>query len=182
MLTKLEWSTVKRHVNDLFPLEINPRKISSERQKKLQESLEKFNLAEIPIINFDGTILGGNQRCKVLQLIGRGAEIIDVRCPNRQLDDKEVKEYALTSNSHAGEWDFEILEMEFGDLNFQQFDIKLPSIDEFNDQEEEQKPKQVPVKEEPKRWFVYIDCVSERESEKMYTELSGRGFETKIVN
>ena len=115
-MKKLEWTTEKRKVNDLLPLDINPRKISEAKKQQLIKSIEKFNLAEIPAINKDNTIISGHQRIKALQLIGRGEEMIDVRVPNRQLTRKEVKEYNLISNTHAGEWDFEIMEVEFADI------------------------------------------------------------------
>lgn len=184
---KLVWKTVKRKVNDLIPLEINPRKITPERQQRLIDSLNKFNLAEIPIVNFDNTLIGGNQRFKVMQLVGRGNETIDVRYPNRQLTEQEVKEYALTSNSHAGEWDFSILEAEFADFNLEDFDIKLPEIDDQGNEvaeggERPSGPTKAPEEAGPKRWFVYCDCVNEKKAQELYMELSGRGFETKVVN
>ena len=181
-MDKLTWTTVKRKVKDLLPLEINPRKISTEQVNRLKESLQKFNLAEIPIINFDNTLIGGNQRVKVLNLLGRGNEKIDVRYPNRQLSVQELKEYALTSNTHAGEWDFNILEQEFGEFDLSDFNIQIPDLD-GEEQEERRRPtNQRPQAEPDKRWFVYIDCVNEKEAQKMYDELAGRGFETKVVN
>ena len=103
-MKKLEWTTEKRKVNDLLPLDINPRKISEAKKQQLIKSIEKFNLAEIPAINKDNTIISGHQRIKALQLICRGEEMIDVRVPNRQLTRKEVKEYAIISNTHDGEY------------------------------------------------------------------------------
>jgi DNA modification methylase len=75
----------------------------------LKKSLTKFGLAEIPAIDFDGKILAGRMRCKALQLLGKGEEIIDVRLPNRKLTDKEAKEYLIGSNKLGGEFDFELL-------------------------------------------------------------------------
>jgi ParB-like chromosome segregation protein Spo0J len=97
--------------------EINPRKITEEKRKKLIASLEKFNLAEIPAINFDNSIISGHQRIKALQISGRGEELIDVRVPDRQLTEKEVKEYMLISNTHAGDFDFELLDVHFSDVD-----------------------------------------------------------------
>ena len=51
-------------------------------------------------------ILAGHQRIKVLQLLGRGNEQIDVRVPNRKLTEKEAEAYMIGSNSITGEWDF----------------------------------------------------------------------------
>lgn len=95
MAEKLKWETRKVKVKDLIELDINPRKISEAKKQKLIESLEKFNLAEIPAVNTDMQIIGGNQRVSALMLVGRGEEEIDVRVPNRKLTEKEVKEYAI---------------------------------------------------------------------------------------
>jgi hypothetical protein len=122
----LEWSTEKRMVNELLPYDKNPRKITEEKKTKLMRSLDKFNLAEIPCINTDGVIIGGNQRVKLLQMAGRGEEMIDVRVPNRKLSDAEVKEYAIISNTHAGEFDLEILDEFFGDIDFEEIGVEIP--------------------------------------------------------
>jgi hypothetical protein len=52
----------------------------------LKRSLKKFNLAELPAINTDGTLVAGNQRVLALSLLGRGDEEIEVRVPNRPLN------------------------------------------------------------------------------------------------
>lgn len=46
---------------------------------------------------------------KIMLLLGRGDEDIDVRLPNRKLTDEEFAEYNLRSNVSSGEWDFEFL-------------------------------------------------------------------------
>lgn len=107
--SKLEWHTVQRKVNDLIPQEINPRKISEKQMSDLKNSLKKYNLVEIPAIDLDGKILAGHQRIRVLQILGRGDEIIDVRIPNRKLTEEESKQYLIASNALGGEWDFESL-------------------------------------------------------------------------
>lgn len=128
-MDKLYWITKKVKVKELIELDFNPRKISEEKQKKLQESLSKFNLVEIPAVNFDMKIIGGNQRVKILMLAGRGNDIIDVRYPNRLLTDEEVKEYNLISNSHAGEFDLDILHNSFADINLDDIGFDLSKIE-----------------------------------------------------
>lgn len=46
-MKKLEWTTVQRRVNDLVPLEINPRKISEAKRMKMIESLQRFGLVDM---------------------------------------------------------------------------------------------------------------------------------------
>ncbi|MFA5232517.1 MAG: DNA methyltransferase [Candidatus Paceibacterota bacterium] len=108
-MQKLQWHTVQKRVNDLIPQEVNPRIITDKQMSDLKKSLRKYNLVEIPAIDFNGKILAGHQRVKALQLLNRGEDIIDVRVPNRQLTEKEAKQYLIASNALGGDWDFESL-------------------------------------------------------------------------
>jgi DNA modification methylase len=122
-MKKLSWTTVQKRVNDLIPQEINPRKISDKQMSDLKRSLKKFNLVEIPAVDYDGTILAGHQRIKALQLLERGDEMIDIRVPNRKLTEEEAKEYLIGSNKLGGDWDFDILKsFELDTLSFAGFD------------------------------------------------------------
>lgn len=105
----LTWTTAQRKVSDLIPHNKNPRSLSDKQKKDLKASITKFNLAEIPAINTDNTVLAGHARLKVLIALGRADEIIDVRIPSRTLTEKECEEYLLRSNKNTGSWDFELL-------------------------------------------------------------------------
>jgi DNA modification methylase len=107
--TQLVWHTESRKVDSLLPHKKTPRKISKEQADRLKQSLETYGLVEIPAVDLDGTILAGHQRIKVLQLLGQGNSIIDVRVPNRKLTDEEAERYMLGSNAIHGEWDFDLL-------------------------------------------------------------------------
>lgn len=109
MPQKLAWRTEKQLVKDLLPYEKNPRTISEKQIEDLKKSIRKFNLVEIPAIDTDGRIIAGHQRVKVLQLLGREDEEIDVRIPNRKLTEKEYEQYLLTSNAVTADWDYEKL-------------------------------------------------------------------------
>lgn len=106
---KLSWTTEKRKVKDLIPFDKNPRILSDSQKEKLKQSLEKFNLVEIPAINTDNKIIAGHQRIKIMLLLNRGNEEIDVRIPSRKLTKEEFEEYNLRSNISNGEWNFEAL-------------------------------------------------------------------------
>ena len=108
-MEKLFWQTEKRKIKDLIPFENNPRKISDSQREVLKNSLIKFNLVELPVINLDGKIVVGHQRLAVLNLLGRGDEEVEVRVPNRLLDKEEFEQYLLTSNRNSGDWDWKIL-------------------------------------------------------------------------
>lgn len=107
--TKLVWHTEKRKVSDLSEFSKNPRSISEAQLQILKESLEKFDLVEIPAVDTDGRIIAGHQRIKALTLLGREDESIEVRVPNRTLTRREFEEYNLRSNKNVGEWDEKLL-------------------------------------------------------------------------
>ena len=113
MNIKLIWHTETHKVSDLLPYDKNPRKINDKQMSDLKRSLKKFNLAELPAMNLDHTLIAGHQRIKALQLLGRGEETIEIRVPNRQLSESEFKDYLITSNKSGGTFDFEGLSENF---------------------------------------------------------------------
>jgi DNA modification methylase len=127
---KIQWTTTKRKLNELVPSQNNPRKLTEKQYDDLKKSLTKFDLAEIPAINTDNTILAGHQRLRILtELDGLDREI-DVRVPNRQLTEEEAREYLIRSNKNLGEWDWEILKNDFDqsdliDWGFEEIDFGL---------------------------------------------------------
>ena len=141
-LEPLEWHTVQKKISDLTEWEFNPRKITEEQVAQLKKSLEKFGLVEIPVIDIDGTIIAGHQRLKVLQMLGKGGESIDVRVPNRKLTEQEFKEYNVRSNRNLGIFDDELLGSlfeisELRDIGFTDLEIGLLFFDEKSDDDKE---------------------------------------------
>jgi len=148
MAKKLEWRTERRKVKDLIRYEKNPRTLSPLQLEGLKRSLRKFNLAELPAINTDGTLVAGNQRILALALIGRDEEEIEVRVPNRKLTDKEFRDYLLTSNRSGADWDWaklaedfdlgELMTAGFDDTDLSTiFDDHLEVLDDELDEENE---------------------------------------------
>ena len=128
----LHWTTQRRKISTLKNYHKNPRKISEEQKAQLKKSLEKFNLAEIPAINTDGTIIGGHGRKKVLESMG--VSEVDCYLPDRTLTPEEVKEANIRLNKNiAGEWDFDKLAnaFEIDDLKewgFEDFEFGMKDI------------------------------------------------------
>lgn len=144
-MEKLKWHTEKRKIDDLVPYEQNPRQMTDKQVEDLKGSLEKFDLVEIPAIDTDNKIIAGHQRLKILQVLGRGSEEIDVRAPNRKLTDEEFREYNIRSNKNLGEWDFDALanNFEIDDLLDWGFDEKELKIDlEVEEDEVPEVPKE----------------------------------------
>lgn len=112
-MSKLIWHTEWRKVNDLVPYHKNPRKLSKEQEAQLRQSLETFNLVEIPAIDTNNRLVAGHQRVYILKSLGRGEEQIEVRVPNRPLTESEFEQYNIRSNANTGDWDYDLLMSEF---------------------------------------------------------------------
>lgn len=103
-MKSIKFLNSKKIVKDCVPFKFNPRYMTEEQKEDLKKSMEKFDMAEVPVINLDNTIVAGHQRIKVLKEQGRENEEIDVRIPERLMTEKEVKEYCIRSNANHGEW------------------------------------------------------------------------------
>ena len=107
MAQKINWTSEKRKISGLKFFEGNPRKASEKEAIDLDNSLNKFSLADPIIINLDGEVIGGNFRLSRLK--EKGLEEVDVRVPDRQLDRKEAEELNLRLNKNTGSWDNDLL-------------------------------------------------------------------------
>lgn len=107
------FETQKRKVKDLVPYKFNPRKMRDEQVENLKKSLEQFGVVELPVIDADDTVVAGHQRLKVLMMIGRGEDMIEVRVAKRKLTDEEFQKYNIISNKVVGDWDWDILANHF---------------------------------------------------------------------
>lgn len=107
------FKTVKMKIKDLVPYKFNPRKMREDQVENLKKSLTQFGVVELPVIDFDGTIIAGHQRLKVLIMLGKGDEMIEVRQATRKLTEEEFKKYNIISNKVTGEWDWDILANNF---------------------------------------------------------------------
>ncbi len=102
----IQWRLEKRKIKDLKPHPKNPRQLSKEQERHLSASLERFGLADKPIINTDNTIIGGHQRLRVFKK--NNAEV-ECWVPERPLSESEVDEFNIRLNKNTGDWDWDIL-------------------------------------------------------------------------
>src|SRR5689334_13214769 len=97
-MKKIKWTNHQVRLRDIKPNEINPRKITQEQREQLKESLRKFGLAEVPILNYDNVLIAGHQRYDQLCELRKKDSLVDVRKPDRQLTEEEAAEYMIRSN------------------------------------------------------------------------------------
>lgn len=107
----IQWHLENKKISELKDHPRNPRSLSKEQEEHIKTSLEKFGLADKPIINTDGMIIGGHQRKRILKKLGY--KTIDCWIPDRTLTDKEVDELNIRLNKNSGDFDYDILANEW---------------------------------------------------------------------
>lgn len=140
-------TTETRKVSELDPSFGNPRKINRKGQDSLRESIKLHGDFGSFIIDDKNRIIGGNQRAIVMNEEDPSTE---VTC--RVLhgyDEQELRQINVKANTHAGEWDFDILAEWFGD-----FDLELKKDKE--DIEKRQIKELMPVNMEKYDFFVIV--------------------------
>lgn len=106
-----DWKNETRKISELKPYHKNPRKLTAKQSQDIQKSIEKFGLTDKPLIQPDGTIIGGHARVKVLKKMGY--KEIPVLVASPALDEKEIEEAVIRHNKNTGEFDYEILANEW---------------------------------------------------------------------
>jgi hypothetical protein len=97
---EIVWKTESRKISELKSYYKNPRKFIKKGMADLGESLKKFGLAELIVINLDNVIIGGHARIKVLKKQGKTK--CNCQVPNRMLTDEEVEELNIRLNKNTG--------------------------------------------------------------------------------
>ena len=142
----IEWQLKTLKISTLSEHPKNPRRLTKEQHKHLKDSLTRFGVAEKPICNADGMIIGGHQRLKVLKEMGYK----EVECwvAKEALTQEQVDELCLRLNKNTGEWDYESLANEFNidDLVEWGFSAEDLGIDLQQDGEKKSEDKSVKEK------------------------------------
>ena len=89
----------------------NPRKISKEQFKHLENLIKKFGIIDRPIVNHDGTIIGGHQRIQIFKKM-KMKEVECWKC-NIQFSDEDIQHLGIGLNLNQGDWDYDILANEY---------------------------------------------------------------------
>jgi len=169
----MKWLNEKRKIKDLIPASYNPRKLSDKQKKHLTESIEKFDVCDPIVINKNNTVIGGHQRLKVLS--EKGINEVDVRVPEKELTVEEEKELNLRLNKNTGEFDFDVLALEFDKDML--LEVGFEDIDKlFN------KPtSELDNLEINKIFEVVIKCDSEKHQESIFNRLEKEGLKCRIL-
>ncbi len=143
IVDKLVWVPAKRKISILKPSEYNPRKMTENEKRDIENSIDGFGRVVPLVVNIgsrENILIGGHQRWKIYK--EKKIEEVDVVIPNRELTLDEEKELNLRLNKNLGSWDQDLLkEMDldlllgvgFGDEELQSlFDNVEVTEDDFD--------------------------------------------------
>lgn len=121
-IEKVKISTVKRNPN-------NPRHIADENFDKLVASIKSFpemlDLRPI-IVNDDMVVLGGNMRLKACKKAGL-KEVPIIKASD--LTEKQQQEFIIKDNVGFGEWDWEMLNVDFDAQELTDWGLDVPDFE-----------------------------------------------------
>ncbi len=167
MIEKVKISVVKSNPN-------NPRIIKDNKFKKLVQSIEDFpemlQLRPI-VVNKDNVILGGNMRHKAC--IDAGLKEVYIIKADK-LTKQQQEEFVIKDNSSFGEWDWDLLANQFDTRELIQWGIDVPKFD----LDEDTKDLSDNIKES---YRVEVELDSEEEQEKLYNELTDKGYICRLL-
>ncbi|MCX4294649.1 MAG: ParB N-terminal domain-containing protein, partial [Prevotella sp.] len=124
-----------RKLADLHPAEYNPRKKltpSDPEYVQIKNSINEFGYADPIVINADGTIIKGHQRCNVMIDLGyTEAEVIVLDIP----DKSKEKALNIALNKITGKWDNQLLKDLLVELDLDGYDFSVTGFhrDELED-------------------------------------------------
>lgn len=152
----------------------NPRVIKDDKFKRLVQSVKDFPemLSIRPIVvNSDMVVLGGNMRLRAC--IEADMKTIPIIIADN-LTEEQQREFLIKDNVSGGEWDWDVLANEWDSEQLDDWGVDVPVIgtDSANNQDADL----------DNEIYLNVHCTSEKEAEKLYSELNKKGYECKIIS
>ena len=110
---------INKNIIDLRPAKYNPRKITDDELKKLENGIKEFGMVQPIIINADNTVISGHQRIKACTGLG----IATIPCIQLDLPADKEKALNLAMNKIGGTWDQRLLDSLLIDIMGTSFDL-----------------------------------------------------------
>lgn len=182
-------SVKKAKLHDLIQDDRNLNKGTERGQQLIEKSLREFGAGRSILLDKNNRIIAGNKTHANAEAVGMddviivetdGTQLVAVKRTDVDLDTKQGREMALADNATGKanlEWDVDELESVAEDFGIatDEWDVSM-----FDEQKETTPPKD--ISEDFKfEYKVEITCANESEQEEMYNELTGRGFECRIL-
>lgn len=165
----------KRRLEDIHPYAGNAKLHPAEQVEQIKKSIEQFGNNDPIAIDEEGVIIEGHGRYLALKELGYDeAEVIVLY----GMTEDEKNAYRLVHNQltmNSG-FDLELLQEEL-----EKIDIDLDEFDFPKEQEQEPIEREDLSENFEQKKGLEVYCVSEEEAEELFNELTGRGFECKVL-
>lgn len=163
----------KMRVGDLKHNFGNPRKISKKKAEELERSMDMFGDFGIFLVDEHDNVIAGNQRSIILAKRDPDIEVDVKRLIG--YSEAELRSINIMDNTHAGEWDLELLADWTADLNL---DL---GIDLNNENPGERKIEDMELIRYEKYNYVMIVCKSEIDYNDLVRKLGIEGRKVAIT-
>lgn len=163
----------KMRVGDLKHNFGNPRKISKKKAEELERSMDLFGDFGVFVVDEHNNVIAGNQRSIILARRDPDIEV-DVK-KLIGYSEAELRSINIMDNTHAGEWDLELLADWTADLNL---DL---GINLNNENPEERKIEDMELIRYEKYNYVMIVCKSEIDYNDLVRKLGIEGRKVAIA-
>lgn len=163
----------KMKVGDLKHNFGNPRKISKKKAEELERSMDMFGDFGIFLVDEHDNVIAGNQRSLILARRDPDIEVDVKRLIG--YTEAELRSINIMDNTHAGEWDLELLADWTADLNL---DL---GIDLNNDNPQDRDIPDMELIRYEKYNYVMIVCKSEIDYNDLVRKLGIEGRKVAIT-
>lgn len=163
----------KMKVGDLKHNFGNPRKISKKKAEELERSMDMFGDFGIFLVDEHDNVIAGNQRSLILTRRDPDIEVDVKRLIG--YTEAELRSINIMDNTHAGEWDLELLADWTADLNL---DL---GIDLNNDNPQDRDIPDMELIRYEKYNYVMIVCKSEIDYNDLVRKLGIEGRKVAIT-
>lgn len=163
----------KMRVGDMKHNFGNPRKITKKKVEELERSMDMFGDFGLFLIDEHNNVIAGNQRSLILARRDPDIEV-DVK-KLIGYSEAELRSINIMDNTHAGEWDLELLADWTADLNL---DL---GVDLNNDNPEERKIEDMELIRYEKYNYVLIACKTEIDYNDLVRKLGIEGKKVAIT-
>ena len=174
-------------LNDLIQDDRNLNKGTERGQQLIEKSLREFGAGRSVLIGKNNRIIAGNKTHQNASLAGLddviivetdGTKLVAVKRTDVDLDTKKGREMALADNATVKvdlQWDTEELNAVAEDFGIDADEWDVETELEINE------PKEKPEVNIEYSYKIEVELPNESEQEKLYNELTERGYECRIL-
>lgn len=166
---------VEKSVKDLKTNFGNPRKISKKKKEELEKSLESLGDFGLILIDENDNIIAGNQRVSILKEKDENTKVLCKKLIG--YTEAELRAINIKDNTHAGEWDLDLLADWTSDLTV---DLGIDAEELKKDITEREIP-QMELMHYEKYDYVMIVCNNELDYNNLVRNLGIEGEKVSIA-